>query len=128
VVRTYVETVKKPKILIAEDDPSVRMTIEYVLQDEGFVVVAAEDGLEALRLASQELPDVILLDFVMPKLDGKSVYNALRSEEETKTIPVLVMTGMSRGSTEEWPGARFVGKPFNPDELVEAIKDALGRS
>jgi DNA-binding response OmpR family regulator len=111
--------------LVAEDDPSVRMTLEFVLEDEGFSVIVAEDGVEALRLAEQELPDVILLDQVMPKMDGKSVYTALQSEATTKAIPVLVMTGMARGSEKDWPGAHFVGKPFSPDDLVQRIREVL---
>jgi CheY-like chemotaxis protein len=119
--------VHKPKVLVAEDDPSVRMTLEFVLQDEGFSVVVAEDGIEALRLAEEESPDVILLDLVMPKMDGKTVYNALQSDTATKAIPVLVMTGMGRGPKEELPGAYFVGKPFSPDDLVRVIRDVLSK-
>jgi CheY-like chemotaxis protein len=119
---------ERPKVLIAEDDASVRMTLEFVLEDEGFSVLTAEDGAEALRIAGQELPDVILLDQVMPKMDGKRVFSALRSEDATRAIPVLVLTGMGRGPEEEWPGAHFVGKPFSPDDLVQAIRDVLGDS
>lgn len=119
---------ERPKVLIAEDDASVRMTLEFVLEDEGFSVLTAEDGAEALRIAGQELPDVILLDQVMPKMDGKRVFSALRSEDATRAIPVLVLTGMGRGPEEEWAGAHFVGKPFSPDDLVQAIRDVLGDS
>jgi two-component system, OmpR family, alkaline phosphatase synthesis response regulator PhoP len=115
----------RPKVLIAEDDPSVRMTLEFVLEDEGFSVLSAEDGAEALRIAGEELPDVILLDQVMPKMDGKRVFSALRSTDATRAIPVLVLTGMGRGPEEEWPGAHFVGKPFSPDDLVKRIRDVL---
>lgn len=113
------------KVLVAEDDASVRLTIEFVLQDEGFEVLLAEDGEQALKIAQTELPDIILLDQMMPKLDGKQVLSALRSESSTKDIPVFVLTGMARGAPEEWPGARFVGKPFSPDELVVLIRDRL---
>lgn len=113
------------KVLVAEDDASVRLTIEFVLQDEGFEVFLAEDGEEALKIAQTELPDVILLDQIMPKLDGKQVLHALRADESTKDIPVFVLTGMARGAPEEWPGARFVGKPFSPEELVVMIRQRL---
>lgn len=115
----------RPKVLIAEDDPSVRMTLEFVLQDEGFYVLMAEDGIEALRIAGEELPDVILLDQIMPKMDGRRVFSALRAEDSTKRIPVLILTGMSRGAEGDWPGAHFVGKPFSPDELVRMIREVL---
>lgn len=117
-----------PKILVAEDDASVRLTIEFVLEDEGFEVFLAEDGEQALRIAQTELPDVILLDQMMPKLDGKQVLHALRADESTKDIPVFVLTGMARGAPEEWPGAKFVGKPFSPDELVHLIRERLAPS
>lgn len=112
-------------VLVAEDDPSVRMTIEFVLKDEGFDVLLAEDGEQALRLALQARPDVILLDQIMPKMDGKEVLAALRKDDSTKDIPVLVLTGMARGEASEWPGATFVGKPFSPDALVQRIREVL---
>ena len=112
-------------VLVAEDDPSVRMTIEFVLKDEGFDVLLAEDGEQALSLALEATPDVILLDQIMPKMDGKEVLTALRKEDSTKDIPVLVLTGMARGEPSEWPGATFVGKPFSPDALVQRIREVL---
>ncbi len=114
-----------PLVLVAEDDASVRMTIEFVLVDEGFEVVMASDGVEALELARSRIPDVILLDQIMPKMDGKEVLQALRSEDATRDIPVLVLTGMSQGPEDEWPGAHFVGKPFSPDELLDRIRSVL---
>lgn len=113
------------KVLVAEDDASVRLTIEFVLEDEGFQVLLAEDGEQALELARAERPDVILLDQIMPKLDGKQVLTALRGDTATRDIPVLVLTGMSRGAPDEWAGAEFVGKPFNPDHLVRVIRRSL---
>ena len=113
-------------VLVAEDDPSVRMTIEFVLNDEGFEVLLAEDGEQALKLALEHTPDVILLDQIMPKLDGKEVLVALRKDDSTRDIPVLVLTGMARGEPSEWPGATFVGKPFSPDALVQRIREVLG--
>lgn len=112
-------------VLVAEDDASVRMTIEFVLNDEGFDVILAEDGEQALNLALKSKPDVILLDQIMPKMDGKEVLMALRADDSTKDIPVLVLTGMARGEASEWPGATFVGKPFSPDALVQRIRDVL---
>ena len=112
-------------VLVAEDDQSVRMTIEFVLKDEGFEVLLAEDGEQALSMALEANPDVILLDQIMPKMDGKEVLTALRAEESTRDIPVLVLTGMARGEPSEWPGATFVGKPFSPDALVARIREVL---
>lgn len=116
-----------PVVLIAEDDAGVRMTIEFVLEDEGFEILTAADGEEALNLARAHHPDVILLDNMMPKMDGKAVYARLQEDEATASIPVLVLSGMSSGDAGEWPGARQVGKPFQPDELVRLIREALAR-
>jgi DNA-binding response OmpR family regulator len=115
-----------PVVLVAEDDASVRMTLEFVLKDEGFEVLLAEDGQQALRVAQDSLPDVILLDQIMPKMDGKEVLTALRSHGPTSEIPVLILSGMARGEPGEWPGAHFIGKPFSPDALVDRIRKVLG--
>jgi DNA-binding response OmpR family regulator len=88
--------VDEPLVLIAEDDPSVRMTIELVLEGEGFRTLLAADGEEALQLATSELPDVILLDQSMPKIEGKQVVASLRRQE-----------------------------PFHPDELLARVRKAL---
>ncbi len=100
------------------------MAIEFVLKYEGFDVIFAQDGVEALQVARDSVPDCILLDQVMPKMDGKEVFAALRDHGPTSSIPVLVLTGMSDDSSA-WQGADFVGKPFNPDDLVERIRDAI---
>ncbi len=112
------------KVLVAEDDPSVRMTISFVLEDEGFDVSCAEDGEQALAMATADPPDVILLDQIMPKMDGQEVLTQLRSLEATRDIPVVVMTGMAP-DPKGWPGAHFVGKPFSPDALVSRIRELL---
>jgi DNA-binding response OmpR family regulator len=116
--------IDEPIVLVAEDDASVRMTIEFVLRDEGFEVVLAADGEQALKLARSIRPHVILLDQIMPKLDGKEVLAALRDDASTRDIPVFVLSGMSR-SHGDWPGAHFVGKPFSPDDLVDRIRRAI---
>ena len=61
-------------------------------------------------------------------LDGKQVLHALRQDESTRDIPVLVLSGMERGVPDDWPGAQFVGKPFSPDELVRLIRKRLAES
>ena len=103
------------------------MTLEFVLEDEGFDVLMAEDGEAALRAAGERIPDVILLDQMMPKMDGKQVLSALKQDEVTSSIPVLILSGMARGPEDEWPGAHFVGKPFSPDDLIERIRHVIGK-
>lgn len=115
----------RPLVLVAEDDFNVRLTLEIVLEDAGFEIMLAADGEEALRAARASTPDVILLDQIMPKLDGKQVLHALRQDEATRNVPVLVLSGMERGVPDDWPGAQFVGKPFSPEELVRRIRAVL---
>ncbi len=115
----------RPLVLVAEDDFNVSLTLEIVLEDEGFETLMAADGEEALAAARRSIPDVILLDQIMPKLDGKQVLRALRQDESTRDIPVLVLSGMEKGVAADWPGAQFVGKPFSPEELVRRIRDVL---
>jgi DNA-binding response OmpR family regulator len=112
----------KPVVLVAEDDPSVRMAIELVLKLEGFEVLFARDGEQALRVARDTKPDCILLDQVMPKMGGREVLGALKSNESTSDIPVLVLSGLVNDGKDEWQGADFVGKPFSPDELIQRIR------
>jgi DNA-binding response OmpR family regulator len=112
-------------VLIAEDDPSVLMTLEWILGDEGFGVVTARDGREAMQLATARRPDVILLDQVMPKMTGKEVLSALRKDDATRDIPVFVLTGMTPDDQDDWVGAHFIAKPFSPDDLVKRIRRVL---
>jgi DNA-binding response OmpR family regulator len=100
------------------------MTLQFVLEDEGFDVIMAEDGERAVAVAKAERPDVILLDGMLPKLDGHEVFSALRGDVATKEIPVLVLSGMAH-EQDDWPGAHFVGKPFSPEELIRQIHEVL---
>jgi DNA-binding response OmpR family regulator len=120
--------VNRPVVLVVEDDASVRMTLSFVLEDEGFAVLEAEDGEEALRLATSERPNVILLDSVMPKLGGPQVLAALKENEVTSEIPVFILSGMTPRADTEWAGAHFIGKPFSPDELITKIRGVLSES
>lgn len=120
-------------VLVAEDDPGVRMTLEFVLEDEGFEVVSAADGEEALRLAFEHRPHAILLDQLMPKKNGREVLETLRADADTESTPVFVLSGMDPkldvalggDGAAQWEGAHFLGKPFDPEELVAAIRHAL---
>lgn len=113
------------RVLVAEDDPSVRMTLEFVLQDEGFEVLFAENGRQALDLALTEQIDCVLLDQMMPIMDGSEVLAALRANESTRSLPVFVLSGMSRKGPEDWGDAYFIGKPFSPEDLITRIRNVL---
>lgn len=84
------------RILLVEDDRFLRRACEGCLRQRGFTVLAATDGEEGLRLAKAEIPDLILLDVLMPKLTGLEVLRALKAAEDTRAIPVLVLSNSSR--------------------------------
>src|SRR5258707_13566117 len=88
------------KILLAEDSKFLRLATERALTRAGYEVCSAADGEEALRLAREKLPDLILLDMLLPKMSGPDVLAALQKDPLTKAIPVVVMTGMSQKNAE----------------------------
>ena len=116
---------KTPSILIAEDDPGIRLTLELVLQEEDLDVHFAENGQQAIDLAKSLQPQVMVVDYMMPKKDGRTVIEELRATKATSGIPIVILSGIARGEEQDWKGAHFLGKPFSPDELVDRIKGLL---
>ncbi len=124
------------KILLVEDSKFVRIATERALARAGYDVSSAGDGEEALRMAREKLPDLILLDMLLPKLSGPEVLLALKKDAATKAIPIVVMTGMSQKNAArlQQDGADgFLEKSaLNLDEgagkLLLAIRDFLKRS
>jgi two-component system alkaline phosphatase synthesis response regulator PhoP len=120
------------KVLIAEDQPHIRTLMLYKLQNSGYDVVAVENGIEALEKARSENPDVVLLDVMMPLMTGFEVLAALRKDERTRSIPVLLVTAQSREEEVlkglEMGADDYITKPFSPNELAARIKTVLLRS
>ncbi|OFW31954.1 MAG: hypothetical protein A3G76_04165 [Acidobacteria bacterium RIFCSPLOWO2_12_FULL_65_11] len=87
------------RILVVDDDQFLRRACEVGLRRQGFTVVTAADGAEGLRLARTEPPDLILLDILMPKMSGIEVLRALKADEGTRSIPVLVLSNSSQASS-----------------------------
>ena len=120
---------EQARILVADDSLVIRSVLRKQLQEQGHVVVEAVDGEDALRVCREELPDVILLDVEMPKLDGHAVLTELRSHDSTAHIPVVFLTG--RATTEDVvEGLRlgahdYLRKPFEPSELLARVSAAL---
>jgi two-component system, OmpR family, alkaline phosphatase synthesis response regulator PhoP len=120
------------KILIAEDSSTVRRLVAGRLAADGYQVIEAADGEEALTLARTERPDLIVLDKVMPKYDGFEVVRALREDAQTQAIPIVMLTertseddvlgGLSLGVEEYMP------KPFSPRELSARVQRVLVRA
>ena len=119
------------KILIAEDSTTIRRLVAAWLTAEGYDVVEAADGEEAVEFARRELPDLLVLDKVMPKFDGFEVVRALREDPRTQAMPIVMLTertseddvlgGLSLGVEE------YIPKPFSPHELSARVRRALAR-
>lgn len=119
-----------PKLLVVDDDPSINLLLSKFLQGKGYDVVTAWDGEEALAKAQSEQPDLILLDNMMPKMDGPEVLEHLVQSPKTRHIPVIMVTGHAdkdfmteahkRGAVE------YVVKPFDYEVLLDKIAGVLG--
>jgi len=126
---------KKYRILLIEDDPAISNVVELNLKLDNYDVFLASDGEEGLKMVKETDPDLIILDVMMPKIDGWQVLMELKAEEETKDIPVIMLTAIDdeqskviglRGGADD-----YVPKPFSPLELaarVRVILDRVGRS
>ena len=115
---------EQKKILIADDEQSVRQLLKRLLRDN-YVILEAEDGAEAVNLASAEQPDLILMDIMMPKTDGITACYELKSNEATKSIPVIMLTGLdydlNRKLGQEIGAEAYITKPFKLKEILEVI-------
>ena len=120
------------KILVVDDDPNVQRLLQYTLKQEGYEVVAAADGAEGFRLWGTESPALILLDVMLPKLDGYQVATKIRQEEgATGHVPIIMLTA-EREVEQKIRGLRagaddYLIKPFHPAELLARIKSLLAR-
>jgi len=120
---------KKKKILVADDEPAIRSLITLHLRRRGYEVVTAEDGVRACEAAQSEVPDLVLLDLMLPGRDGYSVLMNLRSNATTRNVPVVFLTGEAREEHEEISSALgangFMQKPFSADQLAAVVETAL---
>lgn len=119
-----------PKILIVEDDPAVRLSLRITCQREGFAIVEAGSGQDALRLVTQEKPDLVLLDLLLPDMNGLDVCRALR--QQSSALPIIMLTAKNEEIDKvvglELGADDYVTKPFSPRELVARIRAVLRRA
>ncbi|MBL8415803.1 MAG: response regulator [Propionivibrio sp.] len=118
------------KVLIADDEPNIVISLEFLLRREGFEVLVAVDGEEALAKARAERPDLVLLDVMMPKMNGFDVCQALRADPELASMRVLMLTAKGR-ETEVSKGLGlgadgYMTKPFSTKDLVAQVRVLLG--
>jgi CheY-like chemotaxis protein len=122
------DSVYKRKILVVDDEPNVRKLLRTLL-NKSFTIVEAEDGEQAVKIASAEKPDLILMDIMMPRMDGYTSCYALKREPATKSIPILILTALdlklNMQLSEEVGADGYITKPFKPQDLLENIAQAL---
>jgi diguanylate cyclase (GGDEF)-like protein len=120
------------KVLIVDDDPDIRDVLKITLTQEGYDVIEAPDGQEGLKLAQTKNPDLVIVDFKMPKMDGKQVCQQLKKDILLSHIPIIMLTG--KGDVADKVGGLNAGaddyivKPFEPEELVARIRMIIRRS
>ncbi|HXV02539.1 MAG TPA: response regulator [Gaiellaceae bacterium] len=119
------------KVLVVDDEPPIRLLCRVNLEAEGMEVLEAADGEEGLMTARAELPDVVLLDVMMPGMDGWQVAERLFESEETNQIPLVFLTARAelrdRARGLELGGVDYITKPFNPVELASVVEGLLDR-
>src|SRR4051794_18666 len=118
---------KGASVLIVDDDDSVRDLFTRALAGQGFVVRSAASGEEALQLIAHDLPRLIVLDLMMPGINGIEVLAAIRRRPQTAALPVLVTTATARAyDLRDYPPVRVLRKPFELARLVRAAREMLG--
>ena len=122
-------------ILVVEDDPPVLKTLVDKLTEEGFRIIEAHDGEEGLMIADRDHPDLILLDIVMPKMDGMTMLKKLRQENEWgKSVPIILLTNLSpdeekinKGITEDEPAYYLIKTNWSLNDVVQKVRERLNR-
>ena len=120
------------KILIVEDEANIRQLLRYNLEKEGFQVMEAIDGIQGLRTAQREKPDLVLLDLMLPGMDGLEVCRTLKGTPATSALPIIMLTAKAEEVDKiiglELGADDYMTKPFSPRELTARIKAVLRRS
>ena len=124
------EAVKK-HIVCIEDEPEMIDLISLILSRRGFEITGANGGVEGLKIIQEKLPDLVLLDLMMPDMDGWEVYQQMKGDEKTRDIPVIVITAKAQ-NIDKVLGLHiakvddYIPKPFSPQVLVDSVEKVLG--
>lgn len=118
-----------PKVLIVDDEADVVRLLEFRFEKEGFETITAMDGTTALAMVESDTPDLVLLDIMMPRMDGMEVLRQIRSRRRTSKTPVIMLTAKTASITVDearqlWV-SDYIMKPFDPEILVRKAKKAL---
>lgn len=119
------------RVVCIEDEPEMIDLVRLILGRKGFEVIGADGGVAGLETVRREKPDLVLLDLMMPDMDGWEVYQQIKADEELRTIPVVVVTAKAQ-SIDKVLGLHiakvddYITKPFGPQELLESVEKILG--
>ena len=115
----------KRKILVADDELYIRLLVKDILEPD-YIVLEASNGEEAVRITHTQQPDLILMDILMPKLDGYTACYTIKTNELTKDIPVVMLTGvgheLNKQLSQEMGAEGYITKPFNPEDLLDKVR------
>jgi CheY-like chemotaxis protein len=118
------------RILVCDDDPIILRLLQVNLELEGYEVLVAHHGEEALEVASSELPDLILLDIMMPRMDGYQTLERLKGQESTRAIPVVFVSAKAQQADIELGKSYgvddYLTKPFDPGDLLDVVERLIG--
>ncbi len=121
---------KQNQILVIEDDASVRTLLDKSLRAKGYGVVTCDDGLEGLTMLELTKPDLIIVDIMMPRLDGMTFVKAIKDNEQTRPIPVIFLTSNNDAKTMiqgiNMGAKHYITKPFQLDDLLSKVAKAIG--
>lgn len=110
------------KVLVADDEQAITELVAFALEMEGYVVIQAPDGPEALRLVKEEHPDLAMVDVMMPGLDGREVSRRIKADPSTSDIPVLLFSAAPNPDLTEARADGFMPKPFDVGQLLDTVK------
>ena len=117
------------RILVVDDDPDIIHLVKTTLMIEGYEVITAKDGMTGTTHAMKYIPDLIILDVMMPKMSGFQTCKAIRSQPALKNIPVIFLTAKNSDKDKDWGEKMgcdyYITKPYRPDQLLDTIKEAL---
>lgn len=118
-----------PTVLIVDDEGYIQRILTYVLEAEGFEVLTASDGEEAVQQVKENHPDAVVLDLMLPTMDGYQVLRVIRQDEAMHTTPVLVLSAkgrdLDRDTAIKAGASDYITKPFSPQRLVDRIQEML---
>ncbi len=118
------------KVLVADDEHNIRHILDFSLHAEGFLVISALNGEDAFKLAVESIPDLVILDVMMPGQGGVETCRALKADQRTSSIPVILLTALAsredRDAGLEAGADAYITKPFSPQKVIDAVQDLLG--